>query len=282
MKALDVIVGVVNKRFLQGLYKKRRGPKGYGKVRIIRLLVFAKAKRILASRTLIKYLEKHHDELRKLGFKRVPDRRSIRRWKKAYNEDLERAVILLGDHYAKIRKICFTCLDSTPLPDSKDPEARSGKTGKGWFKGFKLHQNCDDQRVPLRAKVTTGNVHDSKPAYDLFVPSPVTLADAAYHSKKLKEQALNKGTQLIADENPRRKRKRQYKRPVILKKLRYIVEQSNSLLKGPVMQNAWTEVKGLAHKTLFALTSVILVQAIAIYTLTQTGELNLKVSEVLL
>lgn len=282
MEALDVIVGVVNKRFLQSLYKKRRGPKGYGKVRIIRLLVFAKAKNLLASRTLVKYLEKHADELHKLGFRKVPSRRSIRRWKKTFNETLEQAVTLLGDHYAGIRKICFTCLDSTPLPDSRDPDAKSGKTGKGWFKGFKVHQCCDDQRVPLRAKVTTGNVHDSKPAAQLIVPSPATLADSAYSAKKLKEHAINTKTQLIADENPRRHKKRQHKRPIILKKLRYVVEQANSLLKGPIMQNAWTQVKGLANKTWFALTSVILIQAIAIYTIRETGELNLKVSEVLL
>lgn len=281
MQALDAIVGVVNKRFLQSLYKKRRGPKGYGLVRIIRLLVFAKAKNVYKTRTMVKYLKKHPDELRKLGFKKVPSRRSISDWKKNHALMLEKTVTLLGGKYAMMRSPKFTLVDSAPLPDSKDPEAKSGKTGRGWFKGFKVHHCCDDQRVPLKAKVTTGNVHDSKPAKELFVKSPVTLADAAYDSKELKEEALDRGTLLIADQNPRRGKKKD-KRPVILKKLRYLIEQSNSIMKGPIMQNAWQQVKGLLRKTTYALASIILIQAIAIYTLMKTGEVNLKVSEVLL
>ena len=42
------------------------------------------------------------------------------------------------------------------------------------------------------------------------------------------------------------------------------------------------QVKGLVQKTTFALTSIILIQAIAIYTLIKTGQVNLKVSEILL
>jgi len=281
MQALDAIVGVVNKRFLQSLYKKRRGPKGYGLVRIIRLLVFAKAKNVFKTRTMRKYLKNHPDELRKLGFKKIPSRRSISDWKKNYAITLEKTVKLLGDRYAMLRNPKFTLLDSAPLPDSKDPEAKSGKTGRGWFKGFKVHHCCDDQRVPLRAKITTGNVHDSKPAKELFVKSPVTLTDSAYDSQELREEALNKDTILIADKNPRRGKKKE-KRPVILKKLRYLIEQSNSIMKGPIMQNAWYQVKGLVQKTTFALTSIVLIQAIAIYTLIKTGEVNLKVSEILL
>lgn len=282
MQALDVIVGVVNKKFLQSLYTKRRGPKGYGHVRVIRLLVYAQSKQIHENKSLVKHLKKYPEIARKLGFKKIPSRSSIIRWKREYAQLLEKAVEILGKKYASLRELKFTAMDSAPLEDSTDPEAKSGKTSKGWFRGFKIHMNSDDLRVPLRAKVTTGNVHDSQPAKALLVPSPATLADAAYDDKKLKEAALEAGTVLIADENPRRGRVRKKKRPMILKKLRYIAEQVNSLLKDQTMKHAWWKVKGLANKTTFALSAVVFVQALAIFTLLKTGEVSLHVAEVML
>lgn len=281
MKAIDVIVGVVNKKFLQSLYKKRRGPKGYGHARIIRLLTFAHTIRIYENKTLVKYLKKHLDKARKLGFKKIPSRKSIRRWKKEYAVILPKAVDLLGQHYRKRKKINYTALDSAPMRDSRDPDAKSGKNSKGWFKGFKIHVNSDDLRVPQKATVTTGNVHDKTQGKYLLVPSPATLVDAAYDAEDLREDALEEQTVLIADENPRRgKRKR--KRPIILKKLRYIVEQNVGLLKNQAMGRAWTRVKGLANKTTFALSAVLFVQALAIYTLQKTGKVSLHVAEVML
>ena len=281
MQALEIIVGVVNKRFLQSLYKKRKGRKGYGKVRIIRLLVFLQAEKITENKKAVRFLKKYPKIKKKLGFREIPNRRSIRRWKRDYALILEQVVTILGDKYSQMKKINYTAIDSAPLQDSKDPEARSGKSSRGWFKGFKLHINCDDLAVPLRAKVTTGNVHDSKPAEELFVESPVTLADAAYDSKKLREIATEKKTHLIADENLRRSCKKK-ERPLILKKLRYIVEQSLSLLKDKTMKHTWHRVKGFAQKITYALSAVILVQALAIYTVAKTGFPELKIDEVML
>lgn len=281
MQALDVIVGVVNKRFLQSLYKKRRGPKGYGIVRILRFLLYSVAKRIFETRTFLDYLKKNPHEMRTLGFKNLPHRSTVDNWKAEHWLLIRDATSILGTKYTIFRNIKFTLLDSTPLPDSKDPDAKSGKYSKGWFKGFKIHTNCDDLRVPLRAEFTTGNVHDAKPAPTLLVESPYTLGDAAYDSKKLREEALAKNTVLIADENRRRKKKRK-KRPILLKKCSYIREQQNNLLKQHVMQHSWTKIKGFFKKATFAFLSVLLLQAMAIYTLLETGEINLKINEVLL
>lgn len=281
MQALDVIVGVVNKRFLQSLYLKRRGPKGYGMVRIFRLLLYALAKRLFQTRTLLTYLKKHPSEMRKLGFEKLPHRKSVDDWKEKYTEKLHQAIYILGDKYAQLREIKFSLVDSAPLKDSKDPDAKSGKYSRGWFTGFKLHTNCDDLRVPLRAEFTTGNVHDSRPAPELFVKTPYTLSDSAYDAERLRKEAQNRGTILIADENKRRKKKRK-KRPIILKKLSYLKEQQNNILKHHLMQHAWTCVKGFAKKAVFAFLAVILLQATAIYTLQKTGKVCLKITEVLL
>ena len=281
MQALDVIAGVVNKKFLQSLYKKRRGPKGYGHARVIRLLCYAQTVQIYENKTLVKHLTKHPEIVRKLGFNTVPGRRSIRRWKAKYASILPKAVDILGGHYRKLRKVNYAAIDSAPLPDSRDPDAKSGKNSRGWFKGFKIHVNSDDLRVPQRATVTAGNVHDKTQAQYLFIPSPATLADAAYDAEELRKLALEEQTLLIADENPRRGKKKR-KRPIILKKLRYIVEQNVGLLKNQAMKRAWTRVKGLAQKTTFALSAVIFVQALAIYTLQKTGTVSLHVAEVML
>jgi hypothetical protein len=281
MQALDLIVGVVNKRFLQGLYRKRRGPKGYGIVRILRFLLFSLAKRMFETRTFLDYLEKHPHEMRVLGFTELPHRSTVDEWKQKHQPTLHKATAILGDTYSHLRYIKFTLLDSAPLPDSRDPEARSGKYSRGWFRGFKIHTNCDDLRVPLRVEFTTGNVHDSKPAPSLFVKSPYTLADAAYDSEKLREEALAKGTVLIADENRRRKKTKK-KRPILLKKCSYVREQQNNLLKQHAMQHAWVKVKGFVRKATFAFLSVLLLQAMAIYTLLERGEVCLKINEVLL
>jgi hypothetical protein len=281
MQALNVIVGVVNKRFLQSLYRKRRGPRGYGIVRILRFLLYSVAKHIFETRTFLDYMQKHPHEMRALGFDKLPHRSTVDDWKAEYWLLTKDATSILGSKYAMFRNIKFTLLDSAPLPDPNDPDAKSGKYSKGWFKGFKIHTNCDDLRVPLRAEFTTGNVHDSKPAPSLFVESPYTLGDAAYDAKKLKEDALAKGTVLIADENRRRKKKRK-KRPILLKKCSYIREQQNNLLKQHIMQHSWTKTKGFFKKATFAFLSVLLLQAMAIYTLLETGEVNLKINEVLL
>jgi len=61
-----------------------------------------------------------------------------------------------------------------------------GYTGRGRFRGFKLHAAVNQQGLPLRVIVTTGNCYDG-----LFLPKLIddletdyVLADAGYCSKR--------------------------------------------------------------------------------------------------
>ena len=50
--------------------------------------------------------------------------------------------------------------DSTPLVDLYDLEAGWGFTGRGPFRGFKLHAAVNQLGLPLKGKVTAGNRYD--------------------------------------------------------------------------------------------------------------------------
>ena len=75
---------------------------------------------------------------RRLGFRRIPYRTTIGRWKKKPK--------LLKDVFNKLADILmwliptkFLIVDSTPLEDEKDLDARVGFYSKGPFKGFEAH-----------------------------------------------------------------------------------------------------------------------------------------------
>ena len=279
--AIAVATTVIDKKLAASIARKRRGPKGHGLLCILRLLVYAMLKRYFSTRELVKHLRKHTEVWRDLGFRSRPGLSSIARWRKRYQRELEECIALLGDKYLVERGSVWTIVDSTPLEDERDPDARVGHTSKGPFKGFKLHMSSDEDRVPLRATVTTGNVHDKTMAEHLLAPTPLTGGDAGYCAEDLKATVRARGSVPIFVDNPGRKGKAAKKpTPKILKQVRVCIEQCNSIVKTQVMQNAWTCVVGFLAKATFALVAVLATQALAIFNLRRWGYPTLRVCEV--
>jgi hypothetical protein len=279
--ALAIVTTVIDKKLVEKVERQRRGPKGHGMLCILRLLVYAILMQHFSSRKLDKHLRKRCQVWQRLGFKSRPSFVSITRWRKRYQREFEECIALLGDAYIVQRGSVWTLLDSTPLEDEADHDARVGHCSKGEFKGFKLHMSCDEDRVPLRATFTTGNVHDSVMGEHLLAPTPLTGGDAGYDAEALKNTIRNAKSIPIFVHNPRRAGKAA-KLPTWppLKQVRVCIEQCNSIVKTQVLQNAWQNVKGFFAKATFALAGVLALQALAIFNLTTRGYPTLKVSEV--
>lgn len=281
MKPIDIVKTVVYKSITKKVERKRRGQKGYGMLRIIRLLLYAVLMEIFSTRKLVKHLKKRKKVWKGLGFKKMPSKRSIDEWKKKYDKELSLIIKLVGDKYLQLSKSQWTILDSTPIPDFEDEEAVTGYCSKGEFIGFKLHASCDEFCVPLRAEFTKANVHDSQKAHELLAPTPRVGGDSAYDFKELKVSVIEQGSIGTFVHNPRREGK-EAKRPTpkILKKARICVEQCNSVLKIEVMKEFWTKIKGYARKAVFALTAVLALQAVAISNFIEWGYPSIRISDV--
>ena len=281
MKPIDIVKTVVYKSITKKVERKRRWPKGYGLLRIIRLLLYAVLMEIFSTRKLVKHLKKRKKVWKGLGFKKMPSKRSIDEWKKKYEKELSQVIKLAGNRYLQLNESEWTILDSTPIPDYDDEEALTGHSSMGEFVGFKLHVSCDEFCVPLRAEFTNANVHDSQKAHELLAPTPRVGGDPAYDFKELKESVKKQGSKGIFVHNPRREGKEAKKpTPKILKKVRICVEQCNSVLKLEVMREYWTKIKGYAKKSVFALTAVLALQAVAISNLIEWGYPSIRISEV--
>ena len=179
--ALAIVTTVIDKKLVEQVQRQQRGPKGYGLLAVTRTLLYAVMEEVFSTRKLHRRLGKKPWVAQKLGLPRCPDKRTLDRWKRRYWHELEQLVTLLGDRYLILQRGReWTILDSTPLEDPNDPDARVGYTSRGEFKGFKVHQSCDEHSVPLRALVTTGNIHDSVPAAQLLAPTPRVGGDAGY------------------------------------------------------------------------------------------------------
>ena len=105
-------------------------------------------------------------------------------------------------------------------------------------------------------------------------PEQITKEDI---KKATKEQ----GSKPLFVHNPRREGKAKKKRtPRILRVVRVVIEQCNGLIKSEVMQHAWRMVKGLAKKTVFALTAVFAIQALALYNVKRYGYPSIRIQEI--
>lgn len=282
MEALDVVLEVLHKNITKQIVTVvRKGRKGYVLVLRLRLLLYATLMEIFFTRELVKHLKKRPHVWKKLGFKICPSKRSIDRWKKAVDYELQQVVTLAGNRYLQLNQSEWTILDSTPLIDENDPDATIGHNSQGEFVGFKLHMSCDEKEVPLRATVTQAHVHDSQKANDLLAPTPRTGGDAAYDAEEIKKAARALKSIPIFVHNPRREGKAKKKpTPTLLKKVRYIVEECNGFIKSQVMKHAWTILKGLKAKAVFAMTAVLAIQALAIYNLKKWGYPSIRIKEV--
>jgi len=277
MEACEVVRLFVNKAIVPA-EPKRRGNPGYGQVKAIRVLVYARLKRLGNDTRIVEYLKKHIDVSRTLGLCRAPDRTTVGRWWKRYMRLLESTFIKTVDMLQLIEPTRTVIVDSTPLVDLYDMEARWGHTGRGKFRGFKLHAAVNQLGLPLRAIVTPGNKYDSPflPKLIEDLEADYVLADAGYCSKQNIEAVKNIGAVPFIADNPRKKGKsRKVESNELLKRKRYVVEQFNGHLKANVLDECWVRPRGLLKKAAMVTAGLISYNAEAIRSLV-TGEVSLK------
>ncbi|MCP4323879.1 MAG: IS982 family transposase, partial [Alteromonadales bacterium] len=110
--------------------------------------------------------------------------------------------------------------------------AQRGKGTMGWFYGFKLHLIVSYRGEIVAAKLTTGNVHDTKPVNELADGLTDKLyGDKGYISKALESNLFEKGVTLITTvrKNMKAKAISLWDRAMLSK--RYIIETINDQLK---------------------------------------------------
>lgn len=280
MQTVSVVLGILNKSNVKRLYYKRTGPKGYGLLLVLRLLLYSVLAEIFSTRQLVKHLRKRPQVWKKLGFKKVPSRRTIDGWFEKYDNVLDQLIKAVGDYYLQLNESDWCILDSTPIPDKNDPDAMKGYTSKGEFWGFKLHASCDEYCVPLRATFTTGNVHDSQEAFLLLAPTPKVGGDSAYDFEDLKITVVDQNSEGYFVHNPRREGVEAKKpTPPLLKFYRVCVEQCNSILKTQVLKRTWIAIKGFHKKATRCLLAVLALQALAIYNLKTWGYPSVRIGD---
>jgi hypothetical protein len=247
MEAFEVVRVFVNK-VVVSKGSRRRGNPGYPRLQAVRLLVYARLKRIGTDEGLARYLKRDRLALRALGFKQVPHRTTIGRWWRRYAELLKQVFEKLAELLQYPLPCKLLVVDSTPLEDKCDPEARWGYTSRGPFKGFKLHVSVNQEGLPLKALVTPGNRYDSPflPVLIQGLTPEQVVADAGYDSKENREAVRKAGAEPFIVENPRRKGR---DKPNILSRgKQYLVEQFHDLSKNQLLQGCWKRGKGLKRK----------------------------------
>ena len=140
MEACEIVRLLVNKAIVPA-EPKRRGNPGYGRVKALRVLVYARQKGLDNDTRIIAHLKKHPWIAKTLGLGTVPDRTTVGRWWRRYLSVLEAVFVFV--EIANILQFAIptkiAVVDSTPLVDLYDMEAQWGHTSRGKFRGFKLH-----------------------------------------------------------------------------------------------------------------------------------------------
>ena len=278
MEACEVVRLFVNKAIVP-VVSKRPGNPSYGQVKALRVLVYARLKGLDNDTRLIEYLKKHRSTAKTLGLHNsVPDRTTIGRWWKRYLHLLEETFLNITNMLLLVEPTKTVIVDSTPLEDLYDLEATWGYTGRGSFRGFKLHAAVNQLGLPLRAIVTPGNCNDGP-----FLPKLVddleadyVLADAGYCSKRNFQAARAIGAVAFIADNPRRKgRACKIESSMRLKKERYVIEQFNGHLKANLLNECWIRPKGLVKKAAMVTAGLISYNIEAIRALL-VGDKSLK------
>lgn len=110
--------------------------------------------------------------------------------------------------------------------------AQRGKSTMGWFYGFKLHLIVNHLGEIVAAKVTTGNVHDTKPVLEMARGLPDKLyGDKGYLSKTLTHDLAENGVTLITTVRKNMKAKAIALWDRIMLSKRFIIETINDQLK---------------------------------------------------
>lgn len=277
MDACELVRQIVNKAIVPA-QPKRAGNPGYGQLKAIRILIYARLKGLQNDTRITWHLKKHPTDAKTLGLHSVPDRTTIGRWWKRYINPLEAVFKKTANIIQMLVPTTHLIADSTPLVDLYDMEAKWGFSSRGPFKGFKLHVAVNQLGLPLKGIVTSGNRFDS-----IFLPqliedleAPYVLADAGYHSlENIKAVEAVGGVPIIAV-NPRRKGKEgKISNAEFFKGMRYPVEQFNSHAKHNVLKGCWVRPRGLLKKTAMVMAGLICVEVNAIESLL-VGECSLK------
>ena len=277
MEACELIRLIVNKAILPA-EPKRAGNPGYGHHRAIKVLVYARLLGLPNDTRLVEHLKRHLFDLKVLGLSRVPDRTTVGRWWKRYLHILQDVFQQTAKIIQMIVPTTHLIVDSTPLVDLHDLEAKWGFTHRGRFKGFKLHVAVNQLGLPLKAIVSPGNRFDS-----IFLPKLIedleadyVLADAGYHSLENLKAVRNIGAEPIIAVNPRRKGKEcKVSNAVFFGGRRYPVEQFNCHVKHNILKYCWSRPRGLEKKTGVVMAGLVSVEANAIWALL-VGDVGLK------
>ena len=277
MEACELVRLIVNKTVVPA-EPKRPGNPGYGQLKAVRTLVYARLKGLQNDTRIIWHLKKHPTDAIKLGLHCIPDRTTIGRWWRRYLNLLETAFKKTADIIQMLVPTTHLIADSTPLVDLYDMEAKWGFTHKSPFKGFKLHAVVNQLGLPLKAIVTPGNRFDS-----IFLPKLIedleaqyVLADAGYHSLKNIKAVEAMGAKPIIAINPRQKGKEsKVSNAEFFRGKRYPVEQFNSHAKHNLLRGCWVRPKGMVKKTAMVMAGLVCMEANAIEALLR-DDLSLK------
>ncbi len=276
MEACDVVRLFVNKAIVSA-EPKRRGNPGYGRLRALRVLVYARLKGLENDTRIVEHLKKHSYAARTLGLCKVPDRTTVGRWWRRYLSLLEETFGKISSMLQLMSPTTFLIVDSTPLVDLYDMEAGWGHTSRGKFRGFKLHAAVNQLGLPLRAVVTPGNRYDSPflPKLIADLEADYVLADAGYDSKTNYRAVKDIDVEPVIASNPRRGKRKKIKHAQLLKTRRYVVEQFNGHIKANVLKQCWIRPRGLVKKAAMVMAALISFDAEAMKSLV-LGEESLK------
>ena len=250
MEACEVVRLFVNKAVVSA-EPKRRGNPGYGRLKALRVLVYARLKGLEDDARIVEHLKKHRYPAKTLGLHSVPDRTTVGRWWRRYVKLLEKTFARISEMLQLIAPTTLLIADSTPLEDLYDLEARWGYTSEGPFRGFKLHAVVNQLGLPLKAVVTRGNRYDSLLLPDLLedLEADYVLADAGYDSKRNIKAVGAMGAEPVIASNPRRGKRRRIRHGELLRAKRHLVEQFTGHVKDNVLRRCWTRPRGLVKKS---------------------------------
>jgi hypothetical protein len=276
MEACEVVRLFVNKAIVPA-EPVRPGNPGYGTVKALRVLVYARLKGLNNDTRIVQHLKKRLNTCRTLGLRSVPDRTTVGRWWRRYLSLLEATFNKIADMLQLGAPNHIVVVDSSPLVDLYDMEADWGHTSRGKFRGFKLHAAVNQLGLPLRALVTPGNRYDGPflPKLIEDLEADYVLGDAAYDSKKNKIAVRSINAVPVFACNPRRGRRRRVKHGELLRAKRYVVEQFNGHVKDNVLDECWVRPKGIVKKTAMVMAGLVSVDANAIRAMVE-GEESLK------
>lgn len=276
MEACEVVRLVVNKAIVSA-DPRRRGNPGYGRLRALRVLVYARLKGLENDTRIVEHLKKHEFAAKTLGLRTVPDRTTVGRWWRRYLSLLEETFDKIAGMLQLVAPATFLIVDSTPLVGLYDMEAGWGYTSRGKFRGFKLHVTVNQLGLPLKAVVTPGNRYDSPFLPELIedLEAQYVLADAGYDSKTNDRAVKTIDAEPVIASNPRRGKRRKIEHGELLRAKRYLVEQFNGHVKGNVLKECWIRPRGLVKKTAMVTAGLISIDASAMKAMIK-GETSLK------